>query len=247
MCAPAPPVGLDPRTCILCATFFSIVAACLQDIRAALAALGIGFCCLAINPGIWRSTPRRLAAVNVFILFIWLVTPFSTPGEAIWQWHFLRLTDSGIRLAILATLKANALAAIFISLIAPLPAHQLDCALSRLHCPDKLCWIFLMLGQNIHILQREWISLVTAAKLRGFAPNTSLHTYRTTASMLAILLLRARDRATRLREAMLLKGFTGHFPHYGQLRYGPRDACFFLLTFLCAAVLILLESGFPHA
>lgn len=240
------PAGLDPRTCIICATVFSMVAACLQDMQAAVAALGMGMGCLAFNKKAWRSAPRKLATVNVFILFIWLFTPFTTPGKPLWQWGFLQITDSGTYLAGLATLKANALACVFIALVATIPLQDLDNALWRLHCPEKLSWIFLMLEKNISALKTEWTNLADAAKLRGFSPVASLHGYRTMAAMLAILIIRARNRATHLREALLLKGFNGHFPRIFKLRYCWRDYFFALLTAICVAILILLESGYPH-
>lgn len=240
------PWGLDPRTCILCATAFSIVAACLQDMRAASVALTIGIACVAFNKKAWSSAPRKLAAVNAFILFIWLVTPFTTPGNPLWQWGFLQITDSGINLAALASLKANSLACVFIALVAPLPLQYLDNALWRLHCPEKLSWVFLMLEKNISVLKTEWANMSAAAKLRGFSPSASLHGYRTMASMLAILLIRARNRAAHSREALLLKGFNGHFPRIFTLRYGWRDYIFALLAIICTAILVMLEKGFPH-
>lgn len=240
------PAGLDPRTCILCATAFSIVAACLQDMRAAAAALAMGIACLAFNKKAWPSAPRKLAAVNAFILFIWLVTPLTTQGNPLWQWGILQIMDSGINLATLASLKANALACVFIALVAPLPLQSLDNALWRLHCPEKLSWVFLMLEKNVDVLKSEWANLSSAAKLRGFSPAASLHGYRTMASMLAILIIRARNRAAHSREALLLKGFNGHFPRLFKLRYGWRDYLFAILTALCVAILVMLENGYPH-
>ena len=74
------------------------------------------------------------------------------------------------------TLKSNAIACVFLSLVATLPAATLGHALERLGCPDKLVFLFLFTGRYIHLLAAEWEDLVTAARLRGFRPRTDLHT-----------------------------------------------------------------------
>lgn len=48
-----------------------------------------------------------------------------------------------------------------------------------------------------------------AAVLRGFNPTTSMHTYRTYASMVGMVLVRAWERARRVRDAMICRGFRG--------------------------------------
>lgn len=240
------PGGLDPRTCLLCACAFSIVAACLDDLEAALVALALS---LLLLPLVWKKRvhlARRLFTANLFILFLWFITPFTTPGDTLWKWGILNCTSQGVDLALLVTIKANALALVFLSLIAQMPLSSLGSALHALHCPEKLAWIFLLMSRNIQLLKDEWQKLVNAAKLRCFQPRNNMRTYRTIGSLFGILLIRAFERSRTLHEAMLLRAYSGKLPFCELLRYRVRDYLFWLCCIASSCLLIILECGLLH-
>lgn len=222
---------IDPRARVLLAVLLAVALALLRQVTACCLGLGLG--CVLLG----------LAAVNMFILFLWLVTPWTTPGTVIWQWHFIRISREGLYLSLLVTLKSNAIACVFLSLVATLPAATLGHALGRLGCPDKLVFLFLFTGRYIHLLAGEWQELVTAARLRGFRPRTDMHTYRTVSSLLGLLLVRSHDRAQRTHEAMRLRGFSGHFHSLDSFCLRPVDVCFALVTASCLACILWIEAG----
>jgi cobalt/nickel transport system permease protein len=51
--------------------------------------------------------------------------------------------------------------------------------------------------------------LISALKVRGFRPGTNLHTYKTFAYLVGMLLVRSAERAERVHNAMLCRGFRG--------------------------------------
>lgn len=78
-------------------------------------------------------------------------------------------------------------------------------------------------------------------------PRTNLHTYRTLASLLGLLLVRSYERSLRVREAMLLRGFEGRFRSVAVFRARPVDALFALGLLLCLAGIVWTEyEGGPH-
>lgn len=233
----------DPRLRLLLTVALAATLAPLQQMTSAALglALGIGLLILARPP--LRPLIRRLAAVNVFILFLWLVTPLTTPGTPLWQWHFLRVSAEGVHLSLLVTLKSNALVCAFLALAGTMPPSELGYALERLRCPGKLVFLFLFTGRYIHLLAGEWEALMTAARLRGFRACSSMHTYRTLASLLGLLLVRAHERAQRTREAMLLRGFAGRFRSVACFSVGRADILLALGLLLCLAGLLWTEYG----
>ena len=72
----------------------------------------------------------------------------------------------------------------------------------------------------------EWRTLHDAARLRGFAPRTSMHCYRTIGYLLGMTFVRGLDRAARVSEAMLLRGFSGRFTSLAVFRASRVDAAF---------------------
>lgn len=173
-------------------------------------------------------------AVNAFVLFIWLIVPFTTSGRPLLEWGLLAPTAAGVSLCILVTLKANAILFVFMALIAPMPLSTFARSLAFLRCPERLVWLLLLMERNVHLLKREWRIIGDAAKLRAFAPRFNRRTYMTFGAMLAQLLLRAFDRGQRLREALLLAGFTGRLPHSVRLVRPLSDAVYgALIAALC--------------
>lgn len=239
-----PLAGIDPRAALIGVLFISVITACLDSLAACSLALAFGLSLLPFSGLPARAVARRLLAANIFIFFIWLVTPWTTPGAPLPL--PLRPTLEGVRLCLIVTIKANALVCVFIALITPMPLGRLGAALASLHAPHKLVWLLILMDRNIHNLQKEWNTLMEAARLRGFKAATSLRTYKTIASLLAILLVRASDRGERMHEAMLLRGFDGNFPFVSDFRLSGRDIRFAIALLLLSICLIGIQTGVLH-
>ncbi|MDR0621278.1 MAG: energy-coupling factor transporter transmembrane protein EcfT, partial [Deltaproteobacteria bacterium] len=90
---------LDPRVKLIALVVWSFVLALATGFPGALAGLG-GSVVLAVLSGPEKPWAflRRLAAINLFLLFIWLVLPFSMPGEPLAHIGPLTLTRQGLLL-----------------------------------------------------------------------------------------------------------------------------------------------------
>lgn len=231
------------------------------DPRAKLGVAGMLACVLAVSPSwpapalalavgvgliTWARLPgpclwRRLVTVNAFVVFLWLFLPFSTPGEPAFHLGPLAGTTQGVRQAVLISLKTNSIMLIFLALVATSDAAALGQAMHRLRVPPKLVFLFLFTYRFIHVISDEQRRLFTAARLRGFRPRTSMHTYRTLASLLAMVLVGAMRRAEMTRRAMLLRCFSGRFSTLRTFRTGLGETLFLTFAAVLAVCLITLE------
>lgn len=222
---------------LLCAFLLCVAVACLTRMGPAVAALALGLgLCFFGKPDL-QITLKRLFVANLFLLLLWLTTPWTTPGDTIWQAGPLHITTQGVALCALVTVKANAVLVIFFAMTAGIGVVGLGNALLKLHCPNKLVLLFLLMGRNVAVIRLQWHKLETAAKLRGFKLQASLRAYKTFAVMLATLIIRASERAQVCHEAMLLRGFNGF------LHAGPGDAWTArdgILLGLCAFATVML-------
>ncbi len=189
-----------------------------------------------------RALLRRLAAVNLFILFLWVSVPFFTPGEPVAKLGFFTCTRQGLELVWLITLKANAITLLLIACIGTMPASLLGHALQALRMPDKFIYLLLFTYRSIFVLADEWQRLQIALRLRCFAPATNLHTYRTVGYLFALTLTRSLDRSQRVHQAMLLRGFSDRFPAFTLLHFGYLDLFFAVLVALFIAFLLLVGN-----
>jgi len=236
-----PLARLDPRTRLAGAAVFSMAAAVLTQLSAAVLALACGLLLLAASglPGVQgRSVLRRLLAVNGFVAFLWLFLPFSTPGDPAWGFGPLTASRQGLALSLLITLKANAIILAFMALASAMGAPTMGRAMAGLGLPRSLAQLVSFSYRYLFVLGEEFHRLRTAATMRGFRPGTNLHTYRTYAHLLGMVLVRSLDRSERVYQAMLCRGFDGVFRTLDTGRPGVADAAFGLLL-LTAVVAIL--------
>ncbi|KHK04308.1 Transmembrane component NikQ of energizing module of nickel ECF transporter [Desulfovibrio sp. TomC] len=219
----------------------SVVAALARTPQAPVFILTAGLLLTALSGASPGVVLRRAAAVNVFIFFLWLFVPLSTPGTPLWQEFGLTVSREGVSLAWLVTLKANAVFFCVLSLLATIPAPALGRAMTSLGVPAKFSFLFVFTYRYLHVIAEEYERLVTAARLRGFVPATDGRTYRTYAALVAMVLVRSYDRSQRVYQAMLLRGFTGVFPCLNRFQAGRRDVLFLSAVVAVAGLAVFFE------
>jgi cobalt/nickel transport system permease protein len=232
---------LDPRGKMVIAALFAILVAAAKSLPAALAGLALAFVWLALARLSWKKVLAKLLAVNSFIFFLWLVLPLTYPGDPVWQLGPLVATRQGVALTALITLKSNAMIIGLIALIATVPVITLGQAMQTMYLPDKLCHLLLFTYRYLYVFELEFQRLVQAMKIRGFQPRTNLHTYRSYAYLAAMLLVRSYDRADRVFQAMLCRGFHGVFYSLKTFSWQRRDGMFVTVSLLSLAVILYLE------
>jgi cobalt/nickel transport system permease protein len=236
---------LDPRGKIVVAALFAILMAVAKTYAVALIGLALALVFLALARLPLTKVLVRLLVVNSFIFFLWLVLPFTYPGEAVWHWGALTATRQGLAYVGLITVKSNAIIIALMALIATAPIVTLGQALRRLRLPDKLCHLLLFTYRYIYVFEQEYRRLVLAMKIRGFRPRTNLHTYRSYAYLAAMLLVRSFDRAERVFAAMRCRGFQGTFYSLRTFTWERRDGIFLAGSLLALAALLCLEWQAP--
>lgn len=233
--------SLDPRARLAATALLSIIVAVAQTFSAALLGLLLGCALLAAARPPLRQILRRAKAVNLFLLFLWCITPWTTAGKIIWSIGPLAVTDAGLSLSLLVTLKANAICALFTALADNMEISATGHALRHLGCPQQLVLIIIFMGRYTRLLHSQWQSLMTAARLRCFELKSNAHAWSTLGALLGLLLVKSHERAHRVHEAMLLRGFTGSFHPLDNFCWRKRDTAFCLVLLLCAVLLIWVE------
>ncbi len=220
--------------CVLTAFLFSF----LQAPQTLLAALAASVMLAAAARCSAARLLKSLAPANFFLLFLLLTVPWGMPGDPVWSLGPLSFSREGLELVFGAAVKCNAILISFLVLSADMSIADMGAAMEKLRVPRKLVFLFLFTFRQVHVISEEWKRMRTAAALRGFRPRTSLHTYRTLASMIGMTVVGSIDRSRRAYEAMQLRGFRGMFRTVSGCSGG--GACFFL----CFAVFLAALAGF---
>ncbi|RJQ74073.1 MAG: cobalt ECF transporter T component CbiQ [Desulfobacteraceae bacterium] len=201
----------DPAVRALAATLYSFTVALMDSLEALGLALLFSIALAAAARLTIRPLVQRLAAAAGFLLLLWLLLPWSYPGEALGRLGPLVISRQGVRICLLVTCKTAAILIGFTALVATMHLSTLGHTLHRIGLPPKLVHLLLLAYRYIFVIQTEYQRLLRAAKIRNFRPVTTMHTYQTYAYLIGMLFVRASERSVRVHQAMKCRGFNGRF------------------------------------
>ncbi len=231
----------DPRVKIIVALLLSLEVVFLSSLTPLfLALVSAAFMLLSTRINT-RLLLKRLLVVNIFVVLLWLIIPFSTPGPALFTLGPFTLTSTGLLLCLVITLKCNAIVMFNISLLSTSTVFALAHALDHLKVPSVLVQLFFFSWRYLHVLEEEYLRIKRAAVLRGFRPGTNLFTYRTYANILGTLFVRSYDRGQRVYWAMVCRGFDGTFWLLQHFRLRGMDFLLMSLAALLATSLLFIQ------
>ncbi len=233
--------GIDPRVRICVMAAFAIVVVALDDLTRLAAALA-GAMALAVATRLpVRATLGRVLLLDLFMAFILVTLPFTMPGEPLLTIGPLTATWEGVARALGIALKANAIILALLALIGSLEPVTLGHALHRLGLPARLVHLLLFTVRYVDVLHREYVRLRLAMRARAFRPRSDRHTWRTFGYLVGMLLVRSVERAERIRQAMICRGYSGHLHLLATFRLKPVDLVFAGVSGAALAILLGLE------
>jgi cobalt/nickel transport system permease protein len=232
---------IDPRFRVAAAVFFSFAIALCYEFESLIAALAVSLVCLLLSGVRLKNVFERLAIVNIFILLFWIVLPLTFKGKIVYSLGPVPVYLEGIVFAAKITIKSNAILLVLISLIATMTFATLGHSLSRLKIPEKLVFLLMITYRYIFVIQQEYQKIIRSIKIRGFKPKTNLHTYKTFAYVIGMLLIRASERADRVYNAMRCRGFKGKYYSLTGFRADVKSWLFVTILFGLTAGIILME------
>lgn len=235
---------LDPRTRIIAAGGFALAVVAVDALAAKLTALLFALLLSLIVGFSPRVLLRRLMALEVFLLVLIVVIPFSMPGAVAFSFVGLSATHEGMLRAADIAATAMAVALAVLALLGTMGPIAFGHALSRLRISNKLVQLFLFTVRYTEVLRGEYARLRLAMRARSFSPGSNFHTWRSLGWLIGMLLVRGLRRADRIHDAMICRGFVGRFPQVGQGSFGARDGVVGIGLILIVALLLTMELFF---
>lgn len=214
---------IDPRIRFVCALLLVFTLALIQNFWLAAAGLFLGAILTIMAALPMFKVVGRLAALNGFMLIVWVLLPFSVPGEVLFRLGPFVATWQGFCLTLLITVKSNAIILTSLALVCTMRVITLARVLEALHFPGKICQILFFSLRYFQVIHSEYHRLYDAMTVRAFSPRTNLHTFKTYGYLISMLLVRSLNRGQRVYEAMLCRGYSGHFPALRQFQIKHSD------------------------
>ena len=166
-----------------------------------------------------RKCFYKLRFVLPLVMAVGILNPFFD-HTVIMKIGPLSVTGGWISMLTLMLKGILALTASFL-LVATSGIARICAALRRMHVPSVLVTLLLLTYRYITVLSEEVSVMSNAYHLR--APRQKGIEYSAWGSFLGQLLLRSMDRAEEIYQAMLLRGFHGHFHYVDEKPASPKD------------------------
>jgi cobalt/nickel transport system permease protein len=239
---------LDPRTKALVVLAFVLVVMATPPtawLAFALSTILIaGLILLARLPPLYVL--KRSAVIAPFVLMIALSLPFFEGGQVAGSynvgWWQVSVTYEGLLVLWNVVIKSWLSALSLILLSATTPFRRLLKGLERLGVPRVMVMILSFMYRYIFVLVDETMRLGRARESRNLGGGL-LWRARTLGNMIGTLFLRSYERAERVYQAMLARGFDGEMRTLSELRFGRMDLYFGIVCSLCLAVIWLAAVG----
>ena len=232
--------ALDPRCKIVIALFLTIIIAFTNSLNSVLFALTFAILSVLISRVKYRLVLYRLLFINCIIGILWLFIPFSIPGRSLWNIGSFCASSEGISRMLLITFRCNAIILILISYVSTIPVVVLGQSLYKMGLNNKLTQLVFLFYRYLDVIYLELQRLSNSLKVRGFNPCSNIRTYRTFANLIGVLLVRSWERAERIYEAMLCRGFTGKYYSLRDFSADRWDMCFLIFGFVICFITIAL-------
>jgi len=233
--------GLDPRAKIVSIFAFSSLAAVSNrfPVLFLLLLMSVGMATMTRAP--LSDILKRMIPVNVLVLFLWFFLPFTFAGETFFSIGPLTLAREGVIHASRISIKSNAIMLALVSLVLSTSIADMGRAMFSLGIHKKIVHLFFFTYRYIHVIHKEYNSLLWAVKIRGFAPKNSRRTYQTFAWLIGMTLVKSFDRAHRVYNAMLCRGFDGRLYGINEFSIKKTDVAVMMISLAATVALGALE------
>jgi len=166
---------------------------------------------------------RRLLPVSIFLLPFFVIMPLTVPGKGAVHILMFSFNPDALQLAGQIYVKAISIVMLLVVMIGTAPFVDSMKALERLKVPGVIVQMILFTYRYVFVFLLEMRRMNTALKARNFEKKTDMHTLRTLGNFVGVLLVRSFERAERIYQAMISRGYDGTLRTFFEYSIVPRD------------------------
>jgi len=220
---------LDPRVRLIAVSFFALTVVLSQNFYVLLLGLVVAVATAVVAKLNFKRTLRRVVAMDLFMIFLIVMLPFTTPGEALFTVAGIPASKEGLLHALMIALKANAVVFALLALVGTMSATTLGHAMAHLRVPDKLVHLLLFTVRYLDVIGQEYKRMRRAMQARAFVMRASNHTWRSIGYLVGMLLVHSLERSERIMDAMKCRGYKGQFYLMDDMALKRQDYLFMML------------------
>ena len=229
---------LDPRMRVVLVSLFAVATVLSHSFIVLTVAVIAAFVLAWLAQLNVKRTLRRVIAMDLFMVFLVVLLPFTTPGDTWFTLFGLSASKAGFLHALMILLKAHAVVLSLLALVGTISATTLGHALAHLRVPEKLVHLMLFTVRYLEVIGQEYKRMRRAMQARCFVLKTNTHTWRSVGYLIGMLLVHSVERSERIMDAMKCRGYQGKFYLLDSMALCRYDYWFMAVFLLFISVLI---------
>jgi cobalt/nickel transport system permease protein len=230
--------NFDPRTKIITFTLLIFSSVFVEDIRFAALALIAAFILLIISKLPFKFIFNHVKWVSLFILPFLIIMPFTVDGDVLVNISSITITYEGITYGFLITVRAFTAILLVFTMLGTMRFDTTIKALHMLKIPNPLVQMLMFTYRYIFVFLDEFQRMWTAMTSKGFKPGLNLSSMSKIGKSVGMLVVKSYERAQRVYQAMLSKGYTGNPYTIVKFNIKTKD---YLITFLIISFVVALH------
>lgn len=155
---------------------------------------------------------KRIALLLPFGGIIILFQPFIHPGNVLWTYSWMEITDTGLNWAILLLARLIASLTAIVLLSSTSPMQEIVASFRKLKMPKELAMILSITVRFLFVFIDELTTIRNAQKSRNFNIHSNLVSYkwrlRQIGYTIAMMFLKSYEQGERVHKSMVSRGFS---------------------------------------
>lgn len=155
---------------------------------------------------------KRIALLIPFGGVIIIFQPFIYPGDIIWTYSWIQITDTGLNWAVLlfGRLLTSLTSIVLLSSVSPM--QEIVASFRKLKMPKELAMILSITVRFLFVFIDELATIRNAQKSRNFDIHSNLVSYKWRIKQIgytiAMMFLKSYEQGERVHKSMISRGFS---------------------------------------
>ena len=191
-----------------------------------------------------KDSFKRIALLLPFGGAIIIFQPFIQPGNVLWTYSWLKITDVGLNWGILLLARLITSLTAIVLLSSTSPMQEIVASFRKLKMPKELAMILSITVRFLFVFIDELNTIRNAQKSRNFNIHSNLVSYKWRLKQvgytIAMMFLKSYEQGERVHKSMISRGFSDTSYLFSQKTQLEKSDYIYILSII--AIIIIIEA-----
>lgn len=185
---------------------------------------------------------KRIALLLPFGGVIIIFQPFIHPGNVLWAYSWIQITDTGLNWAILLFGRLITSLTTIVILSSTSPMQEIVASFRKLKMPKELAMILSITVRFLFVFIDELTTIRNAQKSRNFNIHSKLVPYRWIVRQvgytIAMMFLKSYEQGERVHKSMISRGFSDTSQLFNEKTHLEKSDYIYLISIITLMIVI---------